>query len=68
MLLVQSYVKSFAITHEVMWPFDRVILRDLVKKNHYISNTTVSMATKLGKMVTYLDLLPPIKLFDPVET
>ena len=31
-------------------------------ENHYISNTTVPMATKLAWMVTYLKQFSPIKL------
>ena len=34
--------------------------------NHYISTSTVHMATKLGTMVTYLDKLLPIKSYDPL--
>ena len=34
--------------------------------NHYISTTTVPMATKLGRMLTRLERLPPTKLFNPL--
>ena len=34
--------------------------------NHYISITRVPMATKLGKMITYLDWLLLIKSHDPL--
>ena len=34
--------------------------------NHYISITRVPMATKLGKMITYLDRLLLIKSHDPL--
>ena len=36
--------------------------------NHDISTTTVPMVTKLGRMVTYLDGLLPIKSHDPLIT
>ena len=32
--------------------------------NHFISTTTVSMDTKLGRMVTYFELLSSIELFN----
>ena len=39
-------------------PFDHVVLKDHVtKSNHCISNTTVLMATKLGRMATYLQVV-----------
>ena len=44
--------------HKVTWLFDRVVLRDHMKnKNHYISITTVSMATELGRVLTNLERL-----------
>ena len=47
---------------KVTLPFDHVVLWDHVTNwNHYISITTVPMATKLGRMVTYLDGLLSIK-------
>ena len=33
-----------------------------------INNFTVSLATKLGRMVSYLDCLPSIKLLNPLVT
>ena len=43
---------------------NHVVLRgDLTNKNHYISTTTVFMATKHGRMVT-LEKLLLIKLYD----
>ena len=54
-------------THKVKRPFDRVVLKGQVT-NQGISATTVHMATKLCKMVTYLDGLLPIKLHDPLIT
>ena len=45
-------------TYKVTSPFHYVVLRDYVKNyNHYISTTTASMATKLPRMVMYLDRL-----------
>ena len=49
--------------------FDHVVLQGHVKnKNHYISSTKVPMATKLGRMITYLDSLLPLKSQDPLIT
>ena len=42
-------------THKVTWPFYHVIFRDNVaKRNHYISTTTVPIATKFGSMMGLL--------------
>ena len=40
----------------------------MTNKNHYICTIRVSMATKLGGMMTYLDGLLPIKSDDPLIT
>ena len=46
-----------------------VIHKDhLTNQTHCISTTRMSMATKLGRMVTYLDDLLPIKSHDPLIT
>ena len=51
------------------WLFDHVVLRDQVANyNRYISNTTVVMITKLGRIVSYLKRLLIIKLLDPLVT
>ena len=56
------WLRWVASTHNVNPPFSHVLLRDHMRnKNRYISNTTISMATKLGRMVTCLDCLLPIK-------
>ena len=53
--------------YKVTWAFDHVVLRDHVRKwNHYISSIKAPMATKLGRMVTYLDFLLLIKSHDPL--
>ena len=47
-----------ASTHKGTWPFDHVTFRDdMTNKSHYISTTTVLMATKVGRMLTYLEVL-----------
>ena len=38
-----------------------VLQGHMTNKNHYISTTRVPMATKLGRMVTHLDGLLPLK-------
>ena len=38
----------------------------VTKQNHYISTTTVRMTTKLGRMLNYIEQLPPINLLDPL--
>ena len=43
-------------------------LNHVTIENHYISPTTVPMATKFGKMMTYSEQLPSMKLLDPVAT
>ena len=55
--------------HKVTWPFDHVVFWGrLTTWNHYISITTMPMATKLGKLVTWHEGLPPIMLLDPLVT
>ena len=55
--------------YEVIQRFDQVAWKHHVtNKNHYISTTRVSMATKLGWMVTYLDELLAIKLLESLIT
>ena len=45
-----------ASIHKVMWAFDHVVFEDHVTtENYYISTTTVSMAAKFGKVVTYIE-------------
>ena len=55
--------------NKVTWPFDYMVLWDHVTKyKHYISSTAPPMATKLGRMMTYLDWLLPIKSHDHMIT
>ena len=54
-----------ASTHKITWSFDHVFLQGHVtNKKHYNSTTTVPKATKLCRMVTYLERLQPIKSHD----
>ena len=47
--------------------FDQVLLQGhVINKNHYISFTTIPLATKLVRMETYHKQLLPIKLLDPL--
>ena len=41
---------------------------DSIYRNVYISATTVSMAITLGRMLTYIEELSPIKSHDPLTT
>ena len=51
-------------TYKITSPFDDMALWDHVTiKNHYISTATMSMATRLARMVIYLDLLLIIKSY-----
>ena len=45
-----------------------VLQSHVTNKNHHISVTRVSMATKLGRMIPSLDGLLPIMLHDPLIT
>ena len=55
--------------HKVIKRFDHVVLQGYVtNENHYIFPTRVSMATKRGRMITYLDGLLPIKSLDSLIT
>lgn len=54
-------------TDKVMRTVDHV-QDHLINYNNYISTTAVAMATKLDKMVTYLNGLLAIKLPDPLFT
>ena len=45
-----------------------VLQGHVTNKNHYISTTRVSMATKLGGMIASLDELQPIISHDPLIT
>ena len=52
--------------YSTLW--SRGCARSRDKLIHYISNTTISMATKLGRMVTYFDYLLLIKSNDHIIT
>ena len=57
----------WAPTYKVLWCFNQVVLRDhMTSKKQYISNTTVTVAAKLGR--TYFKRFPSIKLIDPLAT
>ena len=48
----------WAPAQKVTWNFDHIVLQVYVTNwNHYISITTVPMAIKLGKMMTYFEVL-----------
>ena len=54
-----------ASNHKVTWCFDYMVWRYHVTNwNHYISTTTVLVATKHGRMITHLDGLLFIKYLD----
>ena len=55
--------------HKVTEPFDLMVFQGHpTNENRYIATATVPMATKLGRMVTYLDGLLPMKSHDPLIT
>ena len=44
-------------------PFGNVVLQDQVtNQNHYISTISISMATKLERIVTYIYFFLPLKI------
>ena len=47
-----------------MKPYNTLMQGHVTNENHYISTARFSMATKLGKMVTYFDWVLPMKLHD----
>ena len=58
-----------APNHKVIQSFDHVVLQGQVaNKNHHISITRVSMATKNGRMIASLDGLLPIISHNPLIT
>ena len=50
-------------THKVTWPYNHVVLQDHVTNWKHIFST-MSMATKPGRIVTYLEWVLPIKSRD----
>ena len=59
----------WAPAYTVIWTFNHVVLWDHVTNlNHYISTSKVFMATKPGKMLTYLDGLVSIMQHDRLIT
>ena len=48
--------------------FDRVVMRNHVKNENYICTITMPAATKLGRVVTYHEGLPPMKSYDTLVT
>ena len=58
-----------APTYKVAWCFDQMFWQDdETNWNHCISNVTVPMDTRLGRMVIYLEGLLPIQLRDTFVT
>ena len=58
-----------ALTHQVMWPLDPVFLQDHMENwKCYIPTTKISIATKFGRLVTYHEEFPPIRLHEPLIT
>ena len=56
-----------APNHKVIYCLVRMVLQGHVtNENHYISSTRVPMATKLSRMIIYLDGFLSIKSFDPL--
>ena len=54
-------------TRKVTWPFDLLVLQDhLTNYKQYMFTTRVAMATKLSRMVAYLDGLFTIKSHYPL--
>ena len=53
-----------------VWPGSDLLIWHVTRSHDkiipFISTTTVPIATKLGRMVTYLEQLSPVKLFDPL--
>ena len=59
----------WAPTYKVTWPFYCMTFHDHVTNwNYYISNTTVPIVTKLGRMVNYFNQLLPLKLLNHLVT
>ena len=49
-----SDLPSVTSTHKITTPYNRAVFGDhLTDKNQYISTTTMSMATKLGRVGIY---------------
>ena len=59
---------GWASVHWVTRDFDHVVLEDHVTHWNHFSHTTVPIATKLARMVTYLEGLLPIKSRDTLIT
>ena len=71
LLIVKSHdpLVTRGFNHKVIKRFDQVVLQDhLTNENFYICTTRVSMATKLGRMITYLDGLLATEAHDPFIT
>ena len=62
-----TYIKW--LLYKATSPFDDVVLQGhVITKSHYISTTRVFMASKLDRIVTYLDGLLLIYSPDPLIT
>ena len=57
-----------APTHMISWPFSYVVLLGHVTVLKHISTTRALIAAKLGRIVTYLDVILPLKLIGPLVT
>ena len=55
-------------THKVMWLYNYVVLRVQVTKGKHIFTTKMPLATKPGRMMTYLERLLPKKSHDHIVT
>ena len=52
-------------TYKVKWPLDHVVLQNYVTNcDHYISTTIVLIATKVGRLVRYLEGILPLMYHD----
>ena len=67
--LTRWWLTRWAPTHNVTRLFGLVVFRDhMTNWNHYISNTTMPMSDKFGRLVTDLEGLVRIMLPDPFVT
>ena len=59
--------RGWAPTHKITCPFDYVVLqKHVTNENHYLPTTSGSIATRLGRILSYLEQLPLIKLLNPM--
>ena len=66
-LSIFGEVTQRALSHKVSRNFGQVLLQDhLAKKNYYLSTTIVIMATKIGRVMTYIKGLLIIMSYYPL--